>query len=54
MFENRQDIMQLFKSLLCLAAFLAVANAAPVFDFGDDASEGINDDVQPFAPPDKI
>jgi len=46
--------MQLFKSLLCLAAFLAVANAAPVFDFGDDASEGINDDVQPFAPPDKI
>ncbi len=38
--------MQLFKSLLCLVAFLAVANAAPVFDFGDDASEGINDDVQ--------
>ncbi len=36
--------MQLFKSLLCLAVLLVVVNSAPVFDFGADALEGINDD----------
>ncbi len=36
--------MLLFKGLLCLAAFLVVANASPVFDFGVDAKDGINDD----------
>jgi len=36
--------MQLFKRLLCLAVVLVVVNSAPVFDFGADALEGINDD----------
>jgi len=46
-FENKRGSMQLLKSLLCLAAFLLVAQAAPGFTFGDD-------DAQPFGNPDKI
>jgi len=42
--------MQLYKSLLCLTAFLVVVNSAPGFDFGVDALEGINDDSQGGCP----
>ncbi len=38
--------MQLFQSFLCLAVLLAVANSAPMFEFGTDVLEGINDDAQ--------
>jgi len=44
--------MLLFIGLLCLAAFLIVANATPVFDFGVDAKDGINDDWEPIGHPD--